>query len=146
MKPSRTQTAAALSAVALVAAGLFLFDHSPPIVFVEGHVTPSIVSPLQTIDVSITLDWKRLCELQVSRILRDGAGEEHKLPFSQSSPPPAGGRLTSHRAIVIPAESKFGKAACYRATIYMQCGILDKLWPIKVEMPCMPFEIVSYVP
>lgn len=140
--PTRTQTAAAISAIAFVAAGLYFYDHSAPIVFIEGHVSPAVVSPLAMIDVTITLDWKRPCELKVSRILRDGAGEEHKLPFSQSSPPPTGGRLISHRSIVVPAEAKYGKAACYRATVYLQCGILDKLWPIKLEMPCMPFEIV----
>lgn len=141
--PTRTQTAAALSAAAFVMAGLFFYDHSAPMVFVEGHVTPAVASPLQMIDVSITLDWKRKCELSVTRILRDGAGEEHKLPWSPSSPPPNLGKITSHRSIVIPAESKFGKAACYRATVYMTCGLVDKLFPIKVEMPCMSFEIAA---
>lgn len=138
----RTRTAAAIAAVVLVVAGLFFYDHSPPMRFVEGHVMPEIASPGQPIGVSITLDWARLCELNVSRVMRDGGGDEHKLPWSASSPPPGTGRLTSVRQIIVPTAAKFGKGACYRATVYMQCGILDKLWPIKVEVPCIPFEIV----
>jgi hypothetical protein len=138
---TRTQIAAAVTAVVFVAAGLYLYDHSPPMKFVEGHVSPEIAHPAQPISVSITLDWTRLCELDVSRIMRDGAGDEHKLPWSKSSPPPKTGRLVSVRQIIVPAEAKYGKSACYRASIYMQCGILDKLFPIKVEVPCIPFEI-----
>lgn len=138
---TRTQTAAAISAVALVAAGLYFYDHSPPMKFVEGHITPQVAAPGQPINVSITLDWMRLCDLDVSRIMRDGGGDEHKLPWSPSKPPPKTGRLTSVREIIVPTAAKFGKGACYRATIYMQCGIFDKLFPIKVDVPCISFEI-----
>lgn len=138
---TRTQTAAAITAVAFVAAGLYLYDRTPPFKFVEGHITPDVAQPGQPIDVSITLDWARLCELNVTRIMRDGGGDEHKLPWSPSSPPPKGGRLTSVRQIIVPTAAKFGKGACYRATIYMQCGMLDKLFPIKVDVPCISFEI-----
>lgn len=139
-----TRTAALITAVAFVALGLYLWDHSPPMKFIEGHITPQVAAPGQPIDVSITLDWVRLCELNVTRVMRDGAGEEHKLPWSPSSPPPKIGLLTSTRSIIVPTAAKFGKNACYRATIYMQCGIIDKIFPIRIEVPCeaMPFEII----
>lgn len=139
-----TKIAAGTAAIALVVFGLYEIDRSAPMKFVEGHVTPQQASPGQLVNVTLTLDWMRLCELDVSRVMRDGAGEEHKLPWSKSSPPPKLGRLTSTRQIVVPATAKFGKSACYRATIYMQCGIIDRAFPIRVEMPCeaMPLEIV----
>lgn len=140
-----TQYLAGGSAIILVVGGLFVFDRSPPIVFKAGSVKPQQASPGQSLSVSIELEWKRLCELDVSRILRDGAGEEHKLPWSKSSPPASmpDKPLTSTREIIVPVTAKHGKQACYRATIYMTCSPLDRLSPIKVEIPCIPFEIVA---
>ena len=142
MKP--TQYIAGTAAVALVVGGLVVFDRSPPIVYKSGSVRPERVSPGKPLSVKIELEWKRLCDLDVSRILRDGAGEEHKLPWSRSSPPPTmpSAPLVSTREIIVPATAKYGDKACYRATVYMTCGVLDKVAPIKVEIPCIPFEIV----
>lgn len=142
MKTSRTHLAAALGASILFIAGLIFYDHTPPFTYVSGKVEPAKAAPGQIIDVSITLDWRRLCELDVTRVLRDGGGDEHKLPWSRSSPPPKRGQLTSKRQIIIPMTAKYGNNACYRATIYMTCGLLDKLFPIKIEVPCIPLEIV----
>lgn len=142
MTINRTQVAAALVATCFVILGLVLFDHTPPFRFVAGSVTPQRVAPGQMIEVSLTLDWRRRCELDVTRVLRDGAGEEHKLPWSKSSPPPALGEITSRRQVVVPTTAKFGAAACYRATIYMTCGVLDRVFPIRIDVPCVNFEIV----
>lgn len=143
MKP--TQYLAASGAIILVVGGLFVFDRSPPMVFKSGSVNPVRVSPGQPLSITIELEWKRLCDLDVSRILRDGAGEEHKLPWSKSSPPPTmpDKPLASTREIIVPSSAKFGKGACYRATVYMACSAVDRLFPIKVEIPCIPFEIVA---
>lgn len=140
--PNRTHLAAAVFASIVFLSGLFFWDHSPPFRFVSGDIIPSKASPGQIVDVSIALDWKRLCELDVTRVLRDGAGDEHKLPWSKSSPPPRLGVLTSKRQIVIPTTAKYGTSACYRASIYLTCGVFDKMFPIKIEVPCIPFEIV----
>ena len=142
MKP--TQYLAGSAAILLVVGGLFVFDRSPPVVYRSGSVHPEQVSPGQPLAVKIVLDWKRLCDLDVSRILRDGAGEEHKLPWSKSSPPPTlpPGPMISTREIIVPATAKYGDKACYRATVYMTCGPFDKIAPIKIEIPCIPFKIV----
>lgn len=142
VKTSRTHLAAAVCASILFVTGLVFYDHSPPFRFVSGDIIPAKAVPGQLVDVAITLDWKRLCELNVTRVMRDGAGDEHKLPWSPSSPPPRTGVLTSKRQIVIPTTAKYGPDACYRASIYMTCGILDRAFPIKIDIPCIPFEIV----
>lgn len=143
-KFKRTHAAAGITCLLLLVAGWFAFDRSPPMVFVSGDVNPKVVSPGQPLSVMIELQWNRLCELDVTRILRDGAGDEHKLPWSKSSPPAKLPEkpLKSVREIIIPTAAKAGKFACYRATIYMTCGMVDHFWPIKVEVPCIPLEIV----
>lgn len=131
---------------------MLVWSRSPPFVFVSGSVAPAAAKPGDPIPlhitaggnaaITITLKWSRLCELESVRIVQDGEHKDWKIPSPPSTPPHTldPRPLPSVRVINIPAGATPG-AAHYRATVYLRCNPLDRLWPIKILIPPLPFEI-----
>lgn len=145
------------SAVIVTAlSSFYLYDQRSPLDFVAGVVSaaapdhgqpaPNFITKGSVIIPAITLTWYRVdCSFAVTRMIRDGAGRDHKLPTDRPSvPPPAsdiGKPLTSLRKIVVPNDALPGPNAHYRATLTFNCGYLGSFHSIVVEMPPMTFAI-----
>lgn len=136
--------------------GFVIYDQRTPVTFVSGAVHPASCEPKEPapefilrggcISVGIVLTWHRVnCDLDVTRMMRDGRGWDHKLPLNRSSVTPQasdiGKPLGSSRTVGVPPEAFPGADSHYRATMKLSCGWLRKFHTIVFEVPPLLFEI-----
>lgn len=134
-----------------------IYDQRSPVDFVSGNTkpspcekgdaTPTEITRGSCISVGILLTWHRVdCDLDVTRMVRDGRGWDHKIASNRASvTPPAsdiGKPLGSLRTVALPPEAVSGEAH-YRATMKLKCGWLRAFHTIAVDVPPLPFEIVA---
>lgn len=133
-----------------------IYDQRSAVDFVSGNVRPAACEAKEDepseirrggcVSVGIVLTWHRVdCDLDVTRMMRDGRGWDHKIPSNRASvTPPAsdiGKPLGSSRTVAVPPEAFPGVDAHYRATMKLGCGRLRGFNKIVVEIPPLPFEI-----
>jgi hypothetical protein len=107
-------------------------------VWTSDAVTPQ-VKRMGTLVVQRRLRWVRgVCsEMKLSAQLIDSLGNPHALAVEEFG---AGSDSTS-REIRIPLAMPYGKAR-YEATATVSCFPFYWAWPVAVQLPSIPFEVI----
>lgn len=145
---NRTSMVAAFVSVALFGPALWMvLDRDPPFVVTNGRVDP--ITPVVNSSISVTWDVHpvRSCQpsssATVTRAIVDSKGVKHVYaPVPAVYGTPAQREVGEiHRMIPLPnniiGPARYSSVACYA------CNPIQKYWPICIELPEIPFEIVA---
>lgn len=153
------------AAVVLAVSGFYLYDQRTPVEYRSGEVVSAWCDkerkdpPPETIRKGgcmkpvIGLFWHRVdCDLEVARSMRDGKGDDIKIPSDHSSATPSASVIgivsISNRTVVLPGDAQPykppGPKPSYRGKMKLSCGILRKMVnPFEIEVGPIPFEFTD---
>lgn len=131
--------AAAVSLGIAAPVAVFAFDREAPITIHSAAMTRP-AAPGGVAIATYDLSRAQSCPTGVQRFVIDGAGVQHRYePYSAPSFGPVG-RETKSVEIVVPRSATPGKAR-YRLVLSFKCNIFQRLWPIVLTLPDLPFTI-----
>lgn len=129
--------------VAVLLVGGVLYDRRPVIEIesLHGRAVPPLVQEAGT----LTIEWSayrlRTCGTLVAREVVDAANVVFRLDQESGPRSNALGFDIWRMTIPVPPSAAWGTAR-YRSTITYQCGITHGWFPVTVQSPEVPFEIV----
>ena len=133
-------------APAVVAAGLgwVLFnvlDREPPFTVIDVSVTPRTVNAGSDAQINWDLKWRRTnCQITSSPELVTPSGVVFKF-VSRDVPRERMIQNPGH-SFHVPWTFLTGTTS-YRSTITYRCNWVQRIWPVEVEMPNVPFDVVG---
>lgn len=143
----RTHVYAAIAAGLMVGSGLLFIDRAPPFRYLESRFEPAVIEPGGTMRHYLKIEWRRRdCAVTLTRAVTDYRGALHKMETIVVPPAPVGKRegppiVESWRQVTVPRDLPPGPAN-YEPVAYMRCGLIDGIWPIRVDPIPMPFTVL----
>lgn len=140
---------------------LIVGDRSSPYQYLKGEVTTQEAIPGMTVDVKWTGKYNRNCDGQIFRSIIDAGKTVHLLDVlpsvlsiaqtGESVPLPQDPTedidvdkqnvIEWTRSFILPLGTSEGRAL-YRVRSEYWCNPLQHYWPIRVDLPDIPFNVV----
>lgn len=135
--------AALVSTLILVPTILIAGNRSSPYTYLRGHIEPPGVVAGQLGYVHWVGMYKRNCSGEFYRSVVDSGDNVHSLLMIPD--PPDDDELNVEvswtRAFILPNGASEGQAR-YRVYANYWCNSLQHLWPIRITLPDIPFNVV----
>lgn len=136
---------------AIAAAGVLMFgavgaiaiktDRAAPLTMIEGHIMPDTVSSGERVTVRWQVDWRRICEGELSRQLigSDKIVRAYQKRFVRI--PVNVGTQYSDTPFKLPPGLPAGETTYEGIIRFRDCGITSRFVPLEVKVPPVYFNV-----